>query len=138
MRRYLVALVVGAIVGYFLFGNPDITLRSSDGKWADNEIQFKGRHFEDLVWNFEGYKLKCVAPGAVLLRATPEYWFNIFAWPSYLSNRKWRPPYSDAHSEIGSYYPPDNVTGCFNDGWSPEILKKTDVNAARYLGTHFP
>lgn len=128
------AFVIIALVGGYIFlGNPDVTYRSSDGRWADSEIQFKGLKFERIVWSFEGYKLKCNAPSAVLKRATPEYWFNPFAWPSYLSDRKWHVPYSDAHGEIGGYYPPVTMTHCYNGSWSLSIIKAVDAQAASYL-----
>jgi hypothetical protein len=125
--------MIALVIAYFIFSNPDATFRSSDGGWADSEIQFHGRKFEYIVWNFEGYKLKCHAPNARLLRATPVRWSNIFAWPSYLQDPKWRVPYSDSHSEIGDYYPPVTMSNCYNVPWSVGITKATDANAANYL-----
>lgn len=71
MRSYVIVGAVFVLVfGCLAFHNPDVTLRSSDGRWADSEVGFKGRNFDDLVFYFEGYKLKCHASKASLTRAT--------------------------------------------------------------------
>lgn len=131
--RAVAPIAVALIAGYALFSNPNVVLRSSDGQWADSEIRLKDRTFGDVVWNFEGYKLQCSAPNAVLVRATPELWFDVFAWPSYLSDPKWHVPYSAAHPEIGDYYPPANEQNCYNGGWSPQVMESARANAAAYL-----
>ncbi|MBI1329311.1 MAG: hypothetical protein GC166_05345 [Alphaproteobacteria bacterium] len=123
------------IVTGYLLSFPDAQFRSSDGGWADTEDQAKGRTFDTVVWNFEGYKLKCNAPKAVLVRTTKQTWFNIFAWRSYLTNPKWRVPYSDAHPEIGYYYPPADAVHCYNGGWSEEVISAADRNAAKYIAS---
>ena len=135
MGRIIAIVVVVLLGGYWLFGNPDAVFRSSDGEWADSEYQSKGRTFEVIVWNFELYKLRCAAPNAVLVRATPQLWFNVFALPSYYANAKWRVAYSNEHSELGDYYPPASANNCYNAGSSPESMKTADENAAKYLAT---
>lgn len=132
MTKFIVVTVAALLIGYLLLGNPSITLRSSDGKWADSEIRFKGRDFDTLVVYFEHYKLKC-APRATLFRATPEIWFNIFAWPSYYLDHKWRAPYSDAHLEIGDYFPPAWQRTCANESWSKEDFTAARTSADRYF-----
>jgi hypothetical protein len=133
MTRVVAMAIVAIVMGYWLFGDTNIVLRSSDGKWADSEVLFKGRKFEILVWNFEAYKMRCSAPNAILLRATPERWYNVFAWPDYLTNYKWHVPYSDAHPEIGDYYPAVSAKNCYNLGTSMKDARQVDLNAARYL-----
>jgi hypothetical protein len=101
---------MAAGLGYLFFGDPGVTFRSSDGKWADSEI--KSRTFSYLILEeFEGYKRTC-APNATLFRATSKDWWNVFAWYSYATDPKWRVPYSDAHAEIGDYYPPATSNAC--------------------------
>lgn len=131
-EKYVVGAVFAFVFGYFLFGNTDVDFRSSDGKWADGEVQFKGRNFDLIVFNFETYKLNCHAPQATLVRVTPQYWINIYAWPSYLSDKKWRVPFSDAHPEIGNNYPPPGEQNCAY-GLSKGDDKKVQANADRYL-----
>ena len=135
MIKAAVLMVVALFCGYWLFGNTDVVFRSSDGGWADSEIQFKGRDFKSIVWHFEAYKLQCARPTAKLFRATSQHWYNPFVWPSYLSSPKWRVPYSDAHPEVGDYYPPASADSCANQGISPEMSNAADLNAARYLAT---
>ena len=133
MWKILVAIAVVLLVGYWQFGNPDAIFRSSDGKWADSEVRFKGRDFKTIVWYFEAYKLSCAAPHATLVRATPQYRYDVFAWPSYYSDPKWRVPFSDAHPEIGDYYPPVSVASCSNRGVSDDVYKAANANAAKYI-----
>jgi hypothetical protein len=133
-RTHLVAASIIALAcGYFLFHSPNVTLRSSDGRWADSEIQSKGRSFDELVWNFEGYKLSCSALDAKLVRATPEFWYDVFAWPNYLTDRKWHVPYSNTHPEIGDYYPQTTMQNCATAPKSPALMKQADAETARYL-----
>lgn len=131
--RYIVAAAFAIVIGYFLFSNPDATFRSSDGHWADSEVQFKGRNFRSVVELFEAYKINCHAPKAVLLRATPQSWFNVFAWPSYLTEKKWRVPYSDTHPELGNYYPPSTESNCANEGWSSSVSDQAPKSAKKYI-----
>ncbi|HEX2593570.1 MAG TPA: hypothetical protein VHL34_18870 [Rhizomicrobium sp.] len=126
------ALVLGLGViffGWLFFGDTDAEFRSSDGKWADGEVQFKGRDFRVVAWDFQDYKLGCHAATATLLRATPQRWFNVFAWPSYLRDRKWRVPYSDAHPELE----PTGFPVAQADCSGPVDLKSVDRNAQAYL-----
>jgi hypothetical protein len=125
--RYVVGTVFALIFGYFLFSSPDAIFRSSDGQWADSEVQFKGRDFRTVVVYFEAYKIMCNAPKAVLLRATPQEWFNFFAWPSYLRNKKWRVPFSDKHPELGDYFEPPCEQGG-DAAWT-----QAEQSADRYL-----
>jgi hypothetical protein len=136
VKIYVYAGVAGLfaiLFGYILFGNPDVSFRTSDANWADSEINSKGRDFESIVFNFERYKLSCSAPEAVLLRTTPRIWINVFAWPAFASERKWRVPYADAVPEIGTYYPPAGQRHCYNEGASLGILNAAQANAVRYL-----
>lgn len=126
--RYIVGAIFVLIPAYFIFGSPSATFRSSDGLWADSEVQFKGRDFRSVVVYFESYKVMCGAPKATLLRATPKHWVNIFAWPSYVQNKKWRVPFSDKHPELGNYLEPP----C-QQGWSDATWKQAEENADRYL-----
>ena len=96
--RALIATFVaaGLLIGPTLLPwlGADVAFASSDGGWEDDEILFKGRGFEDLVFLFELYKLKCNASGSSLERLTPypnpwtyQFWFtNPFA-------KKWRVPF---------------------------------------------
>lgn len=134
MIRFAVTTAFILIGSYWLFGNTDAVFRSSDGKWADSETQFKGRGFKVIVWNFEAYKLGCGRPHAQLVRATPQHWYNPFVWYSYISEPKWRVPYSDAHPEIGNYYPQTAAENCDGSRGSAYLESKTiDAAAARYL-----
>lgn len=107
--------------------------QSSDGNWADNEIQLKGRNFHTMVFGFEAYKLACGAPDAKLQRTTrrpsfinPKYWFNDYSDP------KWQVLLSDPHPNLEgkSYYPPVNMDHCANKGLKEEdfdlIQKRTE------------
>lgn len=69
------------------------TFESSDANWCDMEVLIKGRGLDEVVFHFELYKLLCDAPTATLVRTTTKNPFNIFAWPGYLYDEKWKLPY---------------------------------------------
>jgi hypothetical protein len=129
----LVVAVGTVLLGYTFFSNPNVSFRSSDEQWADAEYQGKGRTFEVIVEQFEGYKIKCSAPEAVLLRTTRQNWINAFAWLSFFTDKKWRVPYAEASTKLGDYYPPSNQENCFNKPWAPATIKASESNARRYL-----
>ena len=126
--------VVLLLLACFWLGTPDAAFRSSDAKWADYEIGLKGRRLDTIAVNFEHYKLSCAVPHAVLLRTTPRHWMNVFAWPNYLTDRKWRVPYADPVLEIGDYYPLVNAKNCATEGWTDANWRSAKANAHRFLG----
>lgn len=122
-------------VCFILFGDPDVDFRSSDSQWADSEIQSKGRTFEIVVANFEAYRLMCEAPTAKLVRTTETFWINIFALPSYLTDKKWQVPYAAEDPEIETYYPPASDAGhCYNAGRPSGLMDRAVANATAYIG----
>ena len=77
-----------------------------------HESPFKGRYFDDVVYYFVKYKVRCNAPEATLIRTTPKNPFNIFAWPSYLFNPKWKLEYREPTDFPGGYYA--KIWDCYN------------------------
>jgi len=124
---FIAAIALG--IGYLCRNNPSVAFRSSDGKWADNEVVFKGRTFQDvIVPEFEMYKLQCSAPHATLLRTDAIAWYDVFAWPSCLTNPKWRVPYADPNPALDDYH----VSDCVHLGPTAD-WKKADANARWYI-----
>lgn len=133
-KRIIVGtLAIYVLVCYILVGNPDASFRSSDSNWADSEYQIKGRDFDDIVFLFEGYKIKCTAPTANLVRTTPKNLFNVFAWPGYLIRKKWSVPYEPEDPQIGTHYPHASQNHCYNEGWKPEVSKLAEINMELYI-----
>jgi hypothetical protein len=101
--------VIGSVplllVMYWLLGNPNASFRSSDSNWASHEILWKGLDFERMAFGFEGYRIKCQADSAQLVRTTKMLWWNVFAWPSYMTDPKWNVPYGEPDERIGSNSP---------------------------------
>lgn len=122
-----IVVVVTVLVGYFLYSSPDVSFRSSDGVWQDGEVQFKGRTFEAVVIYFEGYKLRCATPSATIVRTTPVNWANVFAWPSYWTDKKWKVPWGPKIQLVSDPAP------CTLGGWAPGVLELAELNAKRYL-----
>ena len=94
--RALLAIFVLTVLFYpvlYALFHGFTTFESSDTNWWDNEVVVKGRGLEDIVFQYELYKLRCNAPTAMLVRTTPKNSFNIFAWPGYLYDEKWKVPY---------------------------------------------
>jgi hypothetical protein len=105
LRYHITALtIIFLVLGYLAYNNPSASFRSSDNQWADSEVVFKGRQFDNaIVPEFESYKLQCSAPKAKLIRTTKQQWVDIFAWPSYFTNPKWRVPYGEPNEALGDY-----------------------------------
>jgi hypothetical protein len=125
---FMLMLIIGfipmVITIYHLFYGltwPDCSYESSDGRWRDQEIQIKGRDFEDMIYFFELYKLRCDASTAKLVRTTRKYPINVFAWRNYLNDDKWKIGYGYPVSEdSANFYHValgDSINGihnCFN------------------------
>jgi hypothetical protein len=94
------AIGILIVLGFAFFGNPDASFRSSDAKWRDVEVGLKGRHFDIVEADFQSYKSGCSAPRTVLLRTTPVRWYDVFAWPNYFTDRKWRVPYVEPAGNV--------------------------------------
>src|SRR5262245_62278416 len=99
-------------VGRFLYRGPSVGFESSDAEWGDHESPFKGRYFDDIIYYFVKYKLRCNAPEVSLIRTTPKNPFNIFAWPSYLFNPKWKLECREPTDFPGGYYA--KIWDCYN------------------------
>jgi len=83
-------LIAGWHLGWFA---TDITLESSDGRWADREALAEGRDYTDSVALFMQYRMECGAPDAELYRVTRRPWWNPFLWPSLIADDKWSIPW---------------------------------------------
>lgn len=73
----------------------DLTFESSDRIWIGDEDLLRGRHFEQVLFDFELFRIRCQKPQASLLRTKPRkrpwnwaYWFDDY------QELKWRVPYS--------------------------------------------
>lgn len=129
-----VATAIGLALGYLRFGAPDAAFQSSDGQWADSELQLKGRSFKRVVLQFELYKVRCGAPDAELLRVTQEEWFNVFAWPSYVTDKKWRVPLGKMNPQISRYTPRASDQGhCMNRAGGEDEWATAKTNASIYI-----
>ena len=116
MRKLIAVLVVAALIAVLpfassllygeIFSGTNVSFQSSDGNWADREIKFKGREFEEIAELFQMYKKRCNAPDATLERTTPSpvrdlpgSWFNDYSRP------KWQVPYHAPRRTEPIYYP---------------------------------
>jgi hypothetical protein len=99
----IVILTVLYLIGSFFF-TPPIEVESSDGKWGDRESLLKGRDFEETVYYFEKYRLRCNVPEVTMVRTTPKNLLNIFGWPSYLFNDKWKLEYREHPTDFSKGY----------------------------------
>lgn len=114
MIYYVAAiLTVLYLIGWFFY-RPAVRFESSDGKWGDRELPWKGRDFEEIVYYFEKYKLRCNAPEVTMVRTTPKNLLNIFGWPSYLFDDKWKSEYREHPTDFpGSFY--SKIWDCYNN-----------------------
>ena len=95
LSRFYLVLFFSSIAVLIVWGvgRPNVSFESSEGNWADQEVQFKGRDYEDILWYFEKYKTLCGLPNATLIRTTKHNWYNVVAWWSYWHDTKWEVPY---------------------------------------------
>lgn len=131
-KYYFIAILFYA-AGCWLFW-PSVSFESSDGNWGDNEIPLKNRDFDSMAYFFELYRIKCNAKEAVLYRTTPEQYWNIFHWPSYLLEKKWRVPYKSESPHIkGGAFPDITKANCFNGPESDAIVNEASKRAKDYI-----
>ena len=114
----------------------DVAYQTSDGTWADNEVLFKGRNFEGIVFGYELYKIVCNAPDIELQRITKKpnfltvsWWFDDFDSP------KWKVPVADPHPNLDGkfYYRPKEKKHCSNQPVSKEHLAQARRKAIEYI-----
>ena len=104
-------LTVLYLIGWIIY-RPAVRFESSDGKWGDHELPLKGRCFDEIVYYFEKYKLRCNAPEVMMVRTTPKNLLNIFGWPSYLFDEKWKLEYREHPTDFsGGFYA--NIWDCY-------------------------
>jgi len=121
------------VVGCWLFW-PFASFESSDAGWGDHEIPLKNRDFESMVLFFEIYKLKCNPKNTVLYRTTDMQYWNVFGWPSYLTEKKWLVPYKDASPKIlGGIYPDATIQHCYNGAESEATMNEAVRRAQEYI-----
>jgi hypothetical protein len=114
MIYYIVAILILTIlylIGWVIY-RPSVTFESSDGKWRDRELLLKGRYFREVTYYFEKYKLRCNATAVTMIRTTPKTLLNIFAWPSYLFDEKWKLEYRE--SSISAQESFAQIWDCYN------------------------
>lgn len=112
-----VAIIVAApplLFFWFIgsFNGSDVAFQSSDGQWADSEVQFKGRDFSAVAYRFEAHRIRCSAPEAMLQRITPRpSWYQWDNWFNNYSEPKWQVPYHEPypHTASGHYRPADKA-----------------------------
>jgi hypothetical protein len=95
LSRFYLVLFFSSIAVWIVWsvGWPNVSFESSEGNWADQEVQFKARDYEAILWYFEKYKTLCGLPNATLIRTTKQNWYNVVAWWSYWHDAKWKVPY---------------------------------------------
>jgi hypothetical protein len=96
----LASFILFIMFGMFSLHTPDVSYESSDGKYSDSELHFKGRGFEAIISGFERYKEECGVNKVSLFRVTEKNYWNVFAWPNYLAHSKWLTPYREPTSGV--------------------------------------
>jgi len=140
MKKYLIysAMLVLTGCGYVKsYNQTNVSFQSSDGKWADTEMQFYSRSLEDVVGEFEIYKIRCNVQNVTLQRTTKR--------PSSLSIKntinnyddlKWRIPYAQSLLPIAqshNFPPVTDSENCFNKGRVGEDLNPIFTRTKEYL-----
>jgi hypothetical protein len=141
--KWILGLVIFSLLtlwglGIYVFESQgtDTAFQASDGNWADNEVLFKGRSFESIVFSYELYKIVCGIPEVQLQRITEKpsifttsWWFDDFDSP------KWRVPIAKRHPNLEgeSYYRPKDKEHCSNQPVSKEHLEQAEEQTIEYI-----
>jgi hypothetical protein len=141
--KWILSLIVSGVLIFWGFAvymfesqGTDVAYQTSDGKWADNEVLFKGRNFDGIVFSYELYKIVCDAPNVKLERITKKpniltvsWWFDDFDSP------KWKVTMANRHPNLEgeSYFRPKDKAHCFNQAVSKENMGKVKKRAAEYI-----
>lgn len=142
LKWILVLAVIGIVgtwgLGIYLFDSKgtDVAFQSSDGNWADNEVLFKGRGFESMVFYFELYKIRCEVEDVSLQRVTDKpSIFKASRWFDDYSQKKWKVPLADHHPNLKGafYYPNVSMEHCYNGGSTKDESDLAEKRANEYL-----
>jgi hypothetical protein len=113
----------------------NVAFQSSDGEWAQDEVLIKGRKFENILVDFEAYKIKCNAQNAVLQRITKKpSWYSPSHYYNNYQDPKWLVPYAEAYEHTKSgRYPPVLLDHCLKRGYSDEVWSEAGKRAKFYI-----
>ena len=114
----------------------DVAYQTSDGSWADNEVLFKGRNFEGIVFSYELYKIACNVPDVELQRITKKpNFFTVSRWFDDFDAPKWKVPRAKHHPNLeGKYYfRSKEKDRCSNRPVSKERLAQAEEQATVYI-----
>ncbi len=126
----------GLVIYMFESQGTDVAYQTSDGKWADNEVLFKGRNFDGIVFSYELYKIVCDVPNVKLERITDKpniftvsWWFDDFDSP------KWKVAKANRHPNLEgeSYFRPKDKAHCFYQVVSKENMEKARKRSAEFI-----
>ena len=143
--KWIIGIVFVGLIGVWGFGvylfdsqGTDVAFQSSDGNWADNEVLFKGRNFESMVFYFELYKIRCDIDNVSLQRLTKKP--NIFTasrWFDDYGQKKWKVPLATHHPKLNGahYYPKVTMDHCYNGGSTKEELALARKKASQHLSS---
>ena len=134
MEKRIVFLIIffGAFLTIYGQGcNPlskDVSFESSDRKFGDSEVLFKGRTFEKVLFFFEEYRLKSGNTDVVLYRTTKT---------PILYNHddlKWKVPYRAPSPHIaGRYYLAPEFKGIADIGATEEERRIIKARVKKYI-----
>ena len=114
----------------------DLVFVSSDGKWFDREVQFKGRNFETVVYFFEVYKIECNTKNVKLERLeTENEWYSFSSLFDKSTDIKWKVPLSSnaTHAISGlplQHFEPSN---CYRNSITKQQESAARLAAKEYL-----
>lgn len=125
-------------LGVYVFESQgtDFAYQTSDGNWADNEVLFKGRNFEGIVFGYELYKIVCNAPEVKLERITEKpSLFTVSWWFDDFDSPKWKIPKAEPHLNLEGrfYYRSQDKEHCSNRPVSKEHLEQASKRAVEYI-----
>ncbi len=141
--KVIVGVLIFFMMGFIVLINclfythgTDLAYISSDGKWADHEILFKGRDFNGIVYFFEEYKIKCNMPNVTLerLRSKSE-WYSFSSLFDKDTDIKWKVPLSSNSLFVTSGFllPPIESEACDKYVLTEEQKTQTELAARKYI-----
>ena len=141
--KVIVCVLIFFMMGFIVLINclfctrgTDLAYISSDGKWTDHEILFKGRDFNGIVYFFEEYKIKCNVPNVTLerLRSTSE-WYSFSSLFDKDTDIKWKVPLSSSSLFVTSGFllPPVEPMACDKYVLTEEQKAQVELAARKYI-----
>ncbi len=133
--RYILLFLV-TVIAFLGYSVISITLpvydyESSDHKFSDYEIPWKGRTLEMVEANFENYKREHNQPELRLYRTSRRIWRSPNLWTDNITHRRWKIPFAEPSFDL---HHQDQVNAKRAE---PKEVEPVTYKGIKYIAPHF-